>query len=201
MKLARILIFVLACVGCSGAIAQSAKPSAPAASAYAPEHLAAAERVIDAMALTQVFGYAIDHSIAQVRANDPSTADLLIQASAPLKKREFVVDELRDFVASQLDPSSCAAITDFLQGPVGRKHIEAQIEELRTGKPVPVVLDEREQAIEQAFGQSKAGDDFVRFAAALSSRFDALTTKARAQLATNMRALLDKRVIARPEKE
>mgnify|MGYP003335612372 FL=1 len=200
MKLVRILILVLACAVGSGAIAQTPRPAAPAASPHTPAHLAAADRVIDAMALAQVFGHALERSVAQMRANDPSSADLLSEASAPLLKPQFVTGELRDFVADQLDLASCTAIADFLQGPVGSKHIAAQIEELRTGKPVAVTLDEREQAAEQAFGQSKAGDDFVRFAAALGPRFDALTAKANAQLAANVRALLDKRVMAPAQK-
>lgn len=194
------LILVLACCTCPPAFAQPAAPAAAVHSVHTPEHLAAADRVIDAMALAQVFGHALDRSIAQMRASDPSSADLLSQASAPLQKPQFVTGELRDFVADQLDLASCTAIANFLQGPVGSKHIAAQIEELRTGKPVAVTLDEREQAAEQAFGQSKAGDDFVRFAAALGPRFDALTTKANAQLAANVRALLDQRVLGPAQK-
>lgn len=202
MNLIRRLILVLAVCAGAPAFAQTAAPTAPAAahSTHTPAHLAAADRVIDAMALTQVFGHALERSIAQMRANDLSNADLLAQASAPVLKPQFVIDELREFVADQLDLASCTAIADFLQGPVGSKHIAAQIEELRTGKPVAVTLDDREQAAEQAFGQSKAGDDFVRFAAAFGPRFDALTTKANAQIAANVRALLDKRVMAPAQK-
>ena len=201
MKLARILILVAACAGNGAAIAQTATPVAPVASAHDPAHLAAAERVIDAMALVQVFAHSIDRSVAQMRAADPTTADLLSEASAPLSQRKFIVDELRDFVAAQLDAPSCTAIADFLEGPVGRKHLQAQLEELRTGRPTPVVLDAREQAIEQAFGQSDAGAAFVRFATALGPRFAELTDKANAQIAANVRALLDRRLLAPAAKQ
>jgi len=127
MKLVRILILVLACAVGSGAIAQTPKPAASATSTHTPAHLAAADRVIDAMALVQVFGHALDRSVAQMRANDPSSADLLSEASAPVLKPQFVTGELRDFVADQIDLASCTAIADFLQGPVGSKHIAAQI--------------------------------------------------------------------------
>ncbi len=197
MKLVRILIFVLACAGSTGAIAQSNKPAAPAASAHASAHLAEAERVIDAMELARVFAVSVDRSITQLRATDPATADLMRQASAPYVQRQFLVDELREFVADQLDVDACRAIADFLSGPVGRRHMQAQLEELRTGKPVPVELTAEEQAAEQAFGLSKAGQDFTRFAAALGPRFGTLADKVNAQMAARVREILEKRSVAR----
>lgn len=197
MKLVHILILVLAYAGGNGAIAQSTKPTPPAVSAHAPAHLAAAERVIDAMELVRVFAVSIDRSIAQLRVTDPATADLMREASTPYVQRQFLVDELRGFVADQLDADACRAIADFLSGPVGHRHMQAQLEELRTGKPVTVDLSAEEQAVEQVFGLSPAGQDFTRFAAALGPRFGELADKVNAQMTARVRQILEKRSVAR----
>lgn len=166
MKLIKSLSFLLlAMVACAQAVAQAAPP-------YTAAHLAAAGRVISAMALPERFIIPTRLLLQNSLEKDPENAPLIAATMAPYLQKQYTVNQLKDFFASQFDQATCGQIATFWEGPVGKKLVQTQMQMLHTGEATPLVFTAREKALMKRFDSTSAGKAFLVAMPGIEERFD-----------------------------
>ncbi|MBS0308311.1 MAG: hypothetical protein JSS58_05000 [Proteobacteria bacterium] len=131
--------------------------SAPAAPTYTAEHLAAAERIVYAMALPERFILPSKAMIKLSEERDADNAALMETVFNSYLEKKYTADKLTPYFASRFDLGTCRQIATFWEGPVGKKLVKAQINILNGGEPKPIMYTRKEKAILKQFETSPAG--------------------------------------------
>ena len=150
---------------------------ARAAPAYTAAHLQHAEELLDAMNLNDLMAFAMQAAIAEQRRIDPEMADALERLFKPYVTRDYLVPEMREFVARNVEENSCIELAAFFNSHLGKEVFARVIESKRTGvqRPLEPTPEEREQLVKLV--QSKAWSDFGRLQAGLGQEFERIGAK------------------------
>ncbi len=155
MKLLKQLWFFFLLAGAScAALAQTAAGPTPA-------HLTAAARVVAAMGLPERFIIPTKQLLEGSLAKDPDNAPLMLTTMAPYLQKQYTIDQLKGYFASQFDLDECRRIAAFWEGPVGKKLVRTQVQMLSTGTASELVFTAKEKAIMKRFDATKAGKAFL----------------------------------------
>lgn len=158
MKLLRLIsFFLLLATSLSLARAQDAG----AAKEYSATHLAAAERLIYAMALPERFIIPTRQLLKNSLEKDPDNAPLMSATMDPYLQKQYTASQLKIWFASQFNPDICRQIATFWEGPVGKKLVRTQVQMLTTGDAPQLVFTPKEKALMKRFDATKAGQAFL----------------------------------------
>lgn len=165
IKLISLSLLLAAGVGLARADdagAGSGSPSANAeAKAYSAAHLAAAERVVYAMALPERFIIPTRQLLQNSLEKDPDNAPLMSATMDPYLQKQYTAQQLKGWFASRFDQTTCRQIAAFWEGPVGRKLVRTQVQMLSTGEAPELVFTPKEKALMKRFDATKAGQAFL----------------------------------------
>jgi hypothetical protein len=128
---------------------------------YSAAHLAAAERVIYAMALPERFIIPTKQLLKNSLEKDPDNAPLMSATMDPYLEKQYTAKQLKTWFASQFDRDTCQQIATFWEGPVGRKLVRTQVQMLTTGEAPQLVFTPKEKALMKRFDATKAGQAFL----------------------------------------
>ena len=131
-------------------------------SQLAADHLAAAERVVHAMAMPERFIVTTSEMIKLSKQRDPVNAGLMSTIFNPYLEKKYTAEKLKPFFASRFDLDTCRQIAAFWEGPVGKKLVKIQLRLLTTGKPERPVYTRSEKAILKKFEESDAGQAMLQ---------------------------------------
>lgn len=155
MKLIKQLFsFVLLMAACAVSFAQ-------ATGDFTPAHLAAAERIVNAMALPERFIIPTRQLLQNSLEKDPENAPLMSATMDPYLQKGYTVNQLKGYFASQFDLPTSRRIATFWEGPVGKKLARTQVQMLATGEAPELVFTAKEKAIMKRFDATKAGQAFL----------------------------------------
>jgi len=128
---------------------------------YATAHLAAAERLIYAMALPERFILPTRQLLQNSLEKDPENAPLMSATMAPYLEKQYTVKQLKSWFASQFDQATCHQIAAFWEGPVGKKLVQTQVRMLTTGEAPQLRFNAKEKALMKRFDATSAGQAFL----------------------------------------
>lgn len=148
-----ILLLLTHCLAAS-----AAEPSPQ----FAADHLAAAERVVYAMALPERFIIPASEMIKLSKQRDPVNAGLMGTTFNPYLEKKYTAEKLKPFFASRFDLEACRQIAAFWEGPVGKKLVRIQLRLLTTGKAERPAYNRGEKAILKKFENSDAGQAMLQ---------------------------------------
>lgn len=129
---------------------------------FSADHLAAAERVVYAMALPERFIIPTSEMIKLSKQRDPVNAGLMGATFDPYLEKKYTAEKLKPFFASRFDLDACRQIAAFWEGPVGKKLVKIQVRLLTTGKADRPVYNRNEKAILKKFEESPAGQAMLQ---------------------------------------
>ena len=134
---------------------------AGAAKEYSAAHLAAAERLIYAMALPERFIIPTKQLLKNSLEKDPDNAPLMSATMDPYLEKQYTAGQLKTWFASQFDAEICRQIATFWEGPVGKKLVRTQVQMRTTGEAPELVFTPKEKALMKRFDATKAGQAFL----------------------------------------
>lgn len=197
MKL--IKLFSLWCLLAAGQ-AWAQAPDAAGDKAYSAAHLAAAERVISAMALPERFIIPTRQLLQNSLEKDPENAPLMSSTMAPYLEKHYTVQQLKSYFASQFDAATCKQIAAFWEGPVGKRLVKTQVQMLSTGEAPPLVFTPREKALMKRFDGTKAGQAFMVAMPQIEETFAQYMKNTQMRMREQFMLNLDKKLRQEPQK-
>lgn len=132
-----------------------------AARNFSAAHLAAAERVVYAMALPERFIIPTKQLLQNSLDKDPDNAPLMSATMKPYLEKQYTAGQLKTWFASQFDQDICKQIAAFWEGPVGKKLVRTQVQMLTTGDAQELIFTPKEKALMKRFDDTKAGQAFL----------------------------------------
>lgn len=160
-----------------------------------PAHLAAAERLVYAMGLYESLTIPTRRALEEMRTSDPEKAELMAYVVEPFIQKEYIGQEFRQFVADHFDLKTCRQLTEYWEGPVGRKYVAIQVQLLSTGEAPPLTLTPAEESISKLFEKTQAFAKFSRAMPAMEERLAAFTKEISAKMAHRMKDELARRSV------
>lgn len=158
MKLIRLIsLFLLLAASLNVVRAQDTG----AAKEYSAAHLAAAERLVYAMALPERFIIPTRQLLKNSLEKDPDNAPLMSATMDPYLQKQYTASQLKTWFASQFNSDICRQIAVFWEGPVGKKLVRTQVQMLTTGDAPQLVFTPKEKALMKRFDATKAGQAFL----------------------------------------
>lgn len=154
---------------------------------FSPAHLAAAERLVFAMGMYESLTIPTTRALEQMRATDPARAELIAHVAEPFIKKEYIGQEFRQFMAAHFDLKTCEQLTEYWEGPVGRKYVAVQVQLLTTGKAPPLTFTPVEESMLKLFEKTRACAEFSRAWPALEARVAAFSNEIGTKIAQRMR--------------
>lgn len=167
---------------------------------YAASHLAAAERVVYAMALPERFIIPTRQLLQNSLEKDPENAPLMSSTMAPYLKKQYTAQQLKGYVASQFDQATCQQIAAFWEGPVGKKLVKTQVQMLTTGEAPPLEFTSSEKAAMKRFDATKAGQAFVGAMPQIEETFAEYMKNTQMRMREQFMINLDKKLRQEPAK-
>ncbi|WP_158592279.1 DUF2059 domain-containing protein [Noviherbaspirillum sedimenti] len=197
MKLLRLCsLFFLLAAGQAWAQAQDANP----AKEYATTHLAAAERVIYAMALPERFILPTRQLLKNSLEKDPENAPLMSATMEPYLEKQYTAKQLKRYFASQFDEATCKQIAAFWEGPVGKKLVKTQVQMLTAGEASQLVFTPKEKALMKRFDATKAGQAFLEAMPQIEETFAEYMKNTQMRMREQFMLNLDKKLRQEPPK-
>jgi hypothetical protein len=160
---------------------------------FSPAHLKAAERLVYALGMYESLTIPTKRALEQMRAIDPAKAELMTYVVAPFITKEYIGREFREFVAGQFDMETCGGLSEFWEGPVGRKFVTSQVQLLTTGKAAPLTFTPAEESNAKLFEKTKAFLAFSRAMPAIEERLALFTKELNVKMAARMNEELARR--------
>ena len=197
MKL--IKLFSLWCLLAAGQAWAQAQ-DAGSEKAFSAAHLAAAERVIYAMALPERFIIPTRQLLQNSQDKDPENAPLMSSTMEPYLEKKYTVQQLKNYFASQFDQSTCQQIAAFWEGPVGKKLVKTQVQMLATGEAPQLVFTPKEKALMKRFDATKAGQAFVVAMPQIEETFAEYTKNTQMRMREQFLINLEKKLRQEPPK-
>lgn len=198
MKLIRQISFFFLLASCS--IAVSAHSTAQNAAAYSAAHLAAATRVVYAMGLPERFIIPTKQLLQGSLDKDPDNAELMSATMAPYLQKHYTADQLRDFFASRFDLAACRQIAAFWEGPVGKKLVRIQVQQLSTGDGPELAFTAREKALMKRFDATRAGKAFLAAMPDIEDKMAEHTKDTQMKMRERFLQALEKKLKSEPAK-
>lgn len=198
MKLLKLFsLFLLFAAGQGWAQAQGAGTE----KTYSPAHLAAAERVIYAMALPERFILPTRQLLKNSMEKDPENAPLMSATMEPYLHKEYTAGQLKNYFASQFDPAMCQQIAAFWEGPVGKKLVKTQIQMLTSEEAPPqLVFTPKEKALMKRFDATTAGKAFLLAMPQIEETFAEYMKNTQMRMREQFMLNLDKKLRQDPQK-
>lgn len=197
MKLIRLFSLFLLLATCQAwAQAQDASPEKD----YAAAHLAAAERVIYAMALPERFILPTRQLLKNSLEKDPENAPLMSATMEPYLEKQYTARQLKRYFASQFDQATCQQIAAFWEGPVGKKLVKTQVQMLTAGDAPPLVFTPKEKALMKRFDATSAGQAFLGAMPQIEETFAEYMKNTQMRMREQFMLNLDKKLRQEPPK-
>lgn len=185
--------FFLLMAACAAAFAQ-------AGANFAPTHLAAAERIVYAMALPERFIIPTKQLLQNSLDKDPENAPLMSATMDPYLQKQYTANQLKGYFASQFDLPTCRQIAAFWEGPVGKKLVRTQVQMLTTGDAPELAFTAKEKAIMQRFDATKAGQAFLGAMPQIEETFAEYTKNTQMKMREQFMNALEKKLRTEPAK-
>lgn len=172
-----------------------------AAKEFSSAHLAAAERVIYAMALPERFIIPTKQLLKSSLDKDPENAPLMSATMDPYLEKQYTAKQLNTWFASQFDKDTCHQIAAFWEGPVGRKLVRTQVQMLTTGEAPQLVFTPKEKALMKRFDGTKAGQAFLVAMPQIEETFAEYMKNTQMRMREQFMLELDKKLRQQEEKK
>ncbi len=192
MKLIRLISLFFLLATCLASV--RAQDAGTADKPYTAAHLAAAQRVVYAMALPERFIIPTQQLLKNSMEKDPDNAPLMSATMAPYLKKEYTGEQLKSWFASQFDQATCREIAAFWEGPVGKKMVRTQMQMLNTGEAPELVFNAKEKALMKRFDATKAGQAFLMALPQIEETFAEYTKNTQMRMREQFMLNLDKKL-------
>jgi hypothetical protein len=195
IRLISLFFFLAACLTSVHA------EEASASKEFSAAHLAAAERVIYAMALPERFIIPTKQLLQNSLEKDPENAPLMSATMDPYLEKQYTAMQLKTWFASVFDRDTCDKIAAFWEGPVGKKLVRTQVQMLTTGEAPQLVFTPKEKALMKRFDATKAGQAFLVAMPQIEETFAEYMRNTQMRMREHFMLELDKKLRQEEEKK
>lgn len=168
---------------------------------FSEAHLAAAERVVYAMALPERFIIPTKQLLQNSLEKDPDNAPLMSATMNPYLEKQYTAQQLKTWFANQFDQDTCKQIATFWEGPVGKKLVRTQVQMLTTGEAPQLVFTPKEKALMKRFDGTKAGQAFLVAMPQIEENFAEYMKNTQMRMREQFMIQLDKKLRQEEEKK